>query len=212
MSNATKKSHEHLPIPAGMVCGSLSLSSLGPAHASVAESGASPASLSQEVEVDEEFDLGISDEDFEAALNHAISAVDDPVAEPEAFEPKVEAYIRAEVNDGVETQALPVVIIAARFAGCVASAYTTLNAISASDSMASQAAQITFGIPGCIRGGVGADQITRWILNSPQTARLALSAVGLGFLLEGDSATQTATAGSTADPATVPSRETLLTA
>lgn len=209
MSHTTKRT-KYLAIPTVVAVGSLSLSALAPAYASDTGSGTSQDNLFPEVGAEEDFDLGISNEDFEAALNHATNAVDDPVTEPEAFESEVEAYIQAEVNDGFESRALPAVIIAARFAGCVASAYTTLSAISESDSTTSQAAQIASGITGCIGGGVSADQLTRWILNNPQTARAALSAVGLGFLLEGDSATQAASSESATDPAGLPSRETLL--
>lgn len=182
----TKKAHRYLSIPAIVAVGALALTS--PAHAS---GGTLPTSSSPQVQTvqasEAEFDLGISDAEFEAAIEYASAQVSDPVAEPEQFEAAVQEFIDTEVNAGGDdagygTMALPAVIIAARFAGCVAGAYSSLAAINPNSSQAHIAGQIANAVVGCVGGGVSAQIIQRWIMNNPRAVGIALNAIGLGSL------------------------------
>lgn len=177
-----------------------------------------PVPTTNTADLEEELDLGISNEDFIAAVEYAEGVVDDPVADPDGFEAAIDDYIQnelgidtdAEDDDSSEAnpQALPVaVVIAGRIGACFASSYTILNSIDPNASNFDQAAAIGAAVSGCV--GVAGPQIRNWILNNPQAARTALTAVGLGFLLEGDSA-NTASAQST--PASVSTRDLVVTA
>lgn len=176
----------YLTIPAALAAGSLFFAS--PAYAT----GGVAVPASSEVEAEdsdvEDLEFELTDAEFEAAVEYATQEVNDAAEDPEAFEDAVAEYVDNEVdsdidNGGAEPMALPVaVIVGARFAGCVAGAYSTLAALDSNSSQAHINMSIANAIVGCVGGGVTAQSIARWISNNPRTVGIALNAIGLGSL------------------------------
>ncbi|MEX3610924.1 hypothetical protein VVR12_07735 [Rothia sp. LK2588] len=131
------------------------------------------------------------------ALEHAMPHMDDP----ERYQASFISYLEAKgfsanlslPTDGVSKSsaptpsAVPAVIIAARFAFCVSSAYTILADIPANASYTDKAMRVGAAIAGCIGGGAAGNVVGRWIINNPRMAASVFNAVGLGHL-SGDSA------------------------
>lgn len=74
------------------------------------------------------------------------------------------------------------VIIAAHFAFCVSSAYTTLEVIPADSPYLDKMMAVGAAIAACIGGGAAGNIVGRWILNNPRIAAGVFNAVGLGHL------------------------------
>ena len=141
----------------------------------------------------------LSAADEQALIDALESAPDEVVqsADPE----DLHRYLTERVSpragsDDASTQAVPLVILAARAVACLAPAYTSLRAISTDSSPDVVAAGIASAVAGCVSGG-GASVIKNAILKNKAVIAKGLRAIGLGGLaaaLTGDTA-QTAAAG-----------------
>lgn len=113
MNNVTKIIHKYVSIPAVLASGALIGATLVPAHASDIEAGSPSGTTEQAIY------LGATQEEFAEAVDYAVNIVDDPEADPHAFESEVDSYILNEIqpdqdesnasNEDVDigTQALP---------------------------------------------------------------------------------------------------------
>ena len=118
------------------------------------------------------------------AVEEALQQVENPVADPTAFEQAVALSIQQQNNPTgtAQPRAIPVVIIAARIAGCAAGAYTSLAALDPNAGYAHNAMVMGSILVGCIGGGVTGKAVGQWILNNPRTFGVILNGIGLGHL------------------------------
>lgn len=135
----------------------------------------------------------------EVAINEALAQAMPHIEDPEKFEASFVKYLEAKgysadtslpsehaKSSASSPAAVPAVIIAARFALCVSSAYTVLAAIPKNAPYVDKAMGAGAALAGCIGGGAAGSVVGRWILNNPRIAAGVFNAVGLGHLA-GDS-------------------------
>lgn len=201
----------YLVFPALLGIGSLGF--LPPAAATAESLNTEDASAAESAENDfadvSDFDaLGELSEEEQEAL---ISALEDAPEEVQRSEDPQELYDHLVENiegadGGPSTQALPLVIVAARAVACLGPSYAALRNITTGSADAA-AASIAGAIAGCVTGG-GATVIKNAILNNRTMIANGLRVVGLSSLagvLAGQPQPNSATADSgrivSADPA-----------
>lgn len=137
---------------------------------------------------------------LERVINEGLQFAMPYINDPEKFSAEFSSYLKSKgysenialpvessgVSNLNSSSAIPAVIIAARFAFCVSSAYTILVSIPANASYVDKAMWTGAAIAGCVGGGSAGTLIGQWILKNPRIAQGVFASVGL-LHLTGDS-------------------------